>query len=127
MDILTLRRKRQRRKEYTEAPIENGDDGVEVQAIRSDDLPEMQGQQRGSAPSRGHNEMYNGGAEDALFGCARVTVPTGLSDRSAGGDGGDEEDESMGRGDGDYGDDGNVDDRDSDDGDGHWSGRRRWS
>lgn len=109
LDILKWRRKRQGR--YTQKHrIENGEGRVEVQAKRSDDLPEMEGQHRGSAPSRGHNEMYNGGAKDALFGCESVAVPTGLNDRSAGGDGRDVADESMGTGDDDDVDDGDVDD-----------------
>lgn len=70
-------------------------DEVELAVVRCDDLPDLELQERGSAPSRGHNESYNGGQKDGLFDGGRGRVPAGLSRRAAGDDGGDE-DEEMG-------------------------------
>lgn len=72
----------------------------ELRATTSDSHKDLGWMDRGSAPSRGMNETYHGGAKDGFFNGGGGQVPGGLSRRAAGGgDGRGDEDEEMDGGD----------------------------
>lgn len=71
--------------------LENSNKDMLDEELPFNDLPDMEWKYRGSAPSSGNNESYNGGAKDELFDGGHGRVPEGLRRMVAGGGAGNED------------------------------------